>query len=99
MRISPDEVRTTASMARLELSEPDVLRHAAELDRILDYAAKLMEVDVTHVDPTSALQLSCPLREDVLGPHLPAAVALQAAPESDLGHFVVPAVFARTDAE
>jgi aspartyl-tRNA(Asn)/glutamyl-tRNA(Gln) amidotransferase subunit C len=100
MRISPDEVRTTAAMARLALSPDDVTRYAAELSTLLDYVAKLQEVDVTGVQPTThALPLLCPLREDTVGPHLPAQVALRGAPATENGLFSVPAIFSATDAE
>lgn len=94
MRITPDEVRTTAAMARLALTPAEQDRLADELSRILDYAAQLQEVDVSGVPPTThAVPLPCPLRPDRIGPHLPTAEALAAAPAQEDGFFAVPAVF------
>jgi aspartyl-tRNA(Asn)/glutamyl-tRNA(Gln) amidotransferase subunit C len=91
--LSLSEVRLTAAMARLHLDEPQLLALAEDLGRFLDYAARLAEVDITGVEPTShALPLGCPLREDVVGAELPAAVALAAAPAAVGSFFSVPAV-------
>jgi aspartyl-tRNA(Asn)/glutamyl-tRNA(Gln) amidotransferase subunit C len=96
MRITTAETRTTAAMARLALSDEEVERMTVELDRILDLSAQLEEVDVQGVEPTThALPLSCPLREDLVGPHLSAELALRGAPSQEASFFAVPAIFER----
>lgn len=95
MRITKEEVRTTAAMARLALTPAEQDQLALELSRILDYAALLQEVDVSGVAATThAVPLPCALRPDQIGPHLSTEEALRAAPAHQDGFFVVPAVFA-----
>ena len=98
LAIAPDEVRTTAELARLYLSPDEVERTASELSRILEYAATLKRVDVTGVEPTvHAVPQDSPLRDDVVGPHDDLATALRGAPLSQDRDFVVPAIFETGD--
>jgi aspartyl-tRNA(Asn)/glutamyl-tRNA(Gln) amidotransferase subunit C len=92
-QLGPEEVRVTAEMARLRLSDEEIPRIAVELSRILDLAATLRDVDVTGVTPmTHAVPLSCPLRDDVVGPHDDIATALRNAPATAGDLFTVPAI-------
>jgi len=93
--VTAQEIRATAELARLLVREADLERLRGELAALLDYAAQLAEVDVTGVPPTThAVELACPLREDVVGRHDSRAEALSNAPASEGAFFVVPAVFA-----
>lgn len=93
MRITAEEVRITARMARLRLEEAEVERMAVELGRILDYVASLEQVDTTGVAPLDHPGvLTCPLRPDEVGVHLPQLEALRNAPAAEQGHFAVPAI-------
>jgi aspartyl-tRNA(Asn)/glutamyl-tRNA(Gln) amidotransferase subunit C len=93
MRISEEEVRVTALLARLELTDAEVARMARELDAILGYAEKLGSLDVTGVEPTThAVPLDCPLRADVPGAHLAAERALGGAPRRQGDYFEVPKI-------
>jgi aspartyl-tRNA(Asn)/glutamyl-tRNA(Gln) amidotransferase subunit C len=96
--IAPDEVRTTAELARLYLEPEEVARTAGELSRILEYAAKLRQVDVEGVEPTvHAVPQDSPLREDTVCPQDDLAAALGNAPLSQDRYFVVPAIFEHGD--
>ena len=96
--IAPDEVRTTAELARLYLSPDEVDRTAGELSRILEYAAALKQVDVEGIEPTvHAVPQDSPLREDVVGPQDDLVSALRNAPLSQDRYFVVPAIFETGD--
>ena len=93
MRIPPEEVEQTAAMARLALTEAEVGQMAEELGRILAFAARLQEIDVSGVEPLHhPLPRACPLRPDTVGEHLSQEAALQGAPAAAEGHFVVPAI-------
>lgn len=93
--VTAQEIRATADLARLLVSDADLDRLRGELSAILDYAAQLAEVDVTGVPPmTHPVELTCPLRADVVGQHDSLAEALSNAPASEGAFFVVPAVFA-----
>ena len=47
------DVRNTAKLARLELSEAETSRFQTQLSQVLSYVEKLKEVDVTGVEPTA----------------------------------------------
>lgn len=92
--LSASEVRTTAELARLLISEADLEPLGRELSAILDYAAQLAEVEVAGVPPTThAVQLLCPLRADTVGEHDSSAAALRNAPAKESAFFSVPGIF------
>ena len=47
------DVRYTAQLARLNLSEAEIAKFQSQLSQILEYIDKLKEVDVSHVEPTA----------------------------------------------
>jgi aspartyl-tRNA(Asn)/glutamyl-tRNA(Gln) amidotransferase subunit C len=47
------DVRHTAHLARLELSDAEAVRFQSQLSQILGYVEKLKQVDVSGVDPTA----------------------------------------------
>ncbi len=53
MKITSEEVRHVATLARLDLSRDEQERLAGELDRILEYMDKLNELDTDGVEPLS----------------------------------------------
>ena len=92
-KITSDETRLCAELARLELSDAEVARLSSELDAILGYMARLDAVDVSGVEPmTHAVPLDLPLADDALGPALGASDALAAAPRPREGYFEVPKI-------
>ena len=92
-KISPEQVRHVAKLARLALSDRQIGTFTSQLESILEYVAKLDEVDMTGVDPrTHALPLHNVLRDDVVEPSLPVEQVLSNAPESDGPFFKVPKV-------
>ncbi len=93
MKISADEVRRVAALARLGLGEDEVERLRGELEAILSYVAQLEELDVSGVEPTShAVPLACPTREDRALPSTPREAILGRAPRQDGELFVVPRI-------
>jgi len=92
-KIDRETVRHVALLARLELSEEELEQFAHELGDILDYVAKLNELDTTDVPPTShSLPLANVMRDDVVKPSLPKEEALANAPDAEDGCFKVPQV-------
>jgi len=66
---------------------------ATDIARILDYVAKLDELDTGAVEPTShVVAVAAPLRADVVTSKPAVADALANAPQRDDGYFVVPAI-------
>jgi aspartyl-tRNA(Asn)/glutamyl-tRNA(Gln) amidotransferase subunit C len=89
--IDRDQVLHVARLARLELSDEEVERMAAELSTILDHIEKISELDLDGVPPTTHVaEVENALRADEPRPSLPREVALAAAPEVADGGFAVP---------
>jgi aspartyl-tRNA(Asn)/glutamyl-tRNA(Gln) amidotransferase subunit C len=92
-KLTPDEVRETALLARLALTDEEVERLTRELGAILGYVEALAGLDVEGVEPTThAVPLDCPLRADELGPQLATDEALGDAPRRDGAFFEVPKI-------
>jgi aspartyl-tRNA(Asn)/glutamyl-tRNA(Gln) amidotransferase subunit C len=92
-RITPDEVRELALLARLALSEQEVTRMTGDLGAILTYVDALRELDTNGVEPmTHAVPFDCPLRDDRVGPSLPIDAALANAPRREASFFQVPRI-------
>lgn len=92
-KISTDDVRHVARLARLQLSEDAVAQMQKELSKILEYVASLDALDVSGVAPTShSVPMSTPLREDVVHDSLHRDEVLASAPKSESGGFAVPKV-------
>lgn len=49
--VSPEEVHRLARIARLALTDDEAETHADDLNRFLDYARRLDDVDTTGVEP------------------------------------------------
>jgi aspartyl-tRNA(Asn)/glutamyl-tRNA(Gln) amidotransferase subunit C len=89
--ISREEVLYVARLARLELSEQEIEPMARELSDVLDHVARIKELDLADVEPTShVVELTSALREDVVRPCLPREVALAQAPAVSDDGFLVP---------
>jgi aspartyl-tRNA(Asn)/glutamyl-tRNA(Gln) amidotransferase subunit C len=93
MPISRHEVEHIARLARLELSEDEIVRFERQLSDILDYAARLGELDTCSIPPTATvLPLKSVLREDETQPTLEREQLLKNAPRAQDGQFRVPPV-------
>lgn len=53
MKLTKDQVRHVAKLARLGLSEAEVEKFQTQLSGILDYVGQLNEVDTEGVEPTA----------------------------------------------
>ena len=85
------------ALSRLELSETERIAMAADLTRILDYAESLSLSAAASAEPSAPL--AGVLREDVPGPCLDPAALQALAPHWEAGHFLVPPVLARPEAD
>jgi aspartyl-tRNA(Asn)/glutamyl-tRNA(Gln) amidotransferase subunit C len=80
-----------ARLARLQLSDAEVERMAAELSKVLDHIEKIRELDLDGVPPTShVVDVVNVLRPDEPEPSLARDVILRSAPEPVQGGFGVP---------
>jgi aspartyl-tRNA(Asn)/glutamyl-tRNA(Gln) amidotransferase subunit C len=86
-----EQVLHVARLARLELSDDEVDRMAAELSKVLDHIEAIRELDLEGVPPTShVIDVVNVLRADEVTPSLPRDVILAAAPEPLGDGFGVP---------
>jgi aspartyl-tRNA(Asn)/glutamyl-tRNA(Gln) amidotransferase subunit C len=89
--IERDEVLHVARLARLALSDEEIEPMAQELSAVLDHIAKIGELDLDDVAPTShVVELTGALRSDEPRPSLPREVALEQAPAVEGDGFLVP---------
>ncbi|HWH11506.1 MAG TPA: Asp-tRNA(Asn)/Glu-tRNA(Gln) amidotransferase subunit GatC [Solirubrobacteraceae bacterium] len=89
--IDRDDVLHVARLARLELTEAEVVQMTGELAKVLDHIARIGELDLDGVPPTShVVELSNALRPDIPRPSLDPDVALASAPVVADGGFAVP---------
>jgi aspartyl-tRNA(Asn)/glutamyl-tRNA(Gln) amidotransferase subunit C len=92
-RISANEVREIAGLARLRLDDGEVERLTHELDGILGYIETVKGLDTANVVPmTHAVPFDCPMRPDEVGQSLSIDEALQNAPRRHESSFEVPRI-------
>ena len=89
--IDRDEVLHVARLARLALDEDELEPMARELSTVLDHIAKIGELDLDDVPPTShVVELTGRLRPDEPRPSFPREVVLAQAPAVSEDGFLVP---------
>lgn len=97
--VSLDDVRHVAALARLGLTEEQLLALTRELNGILAHMAVLQDVDTTGVAEHSSTGDPMPLRDD-RGPPIPLADPPVAfAPEMRDGFFIIPRLASHEDVE
>jgi aspartyl-tRNA(Asn)/glutamyl-tRNA(Gln) amidotransferase subunit C len=93
MSLTLEEVEHIAELARLELTEEEKARYREQLSDILDYAARLQELDTSQIPPAfTVLAKQALLRPDVILPGLTVQEALSNAPAAEQDQFRVPPV-------
>ena len=87
------DVRYTAQLARLNLSEQEIAKFQSQLGQVLEYVEKLKEVDVSSVEPTAhANEVANVFRADEARPWFTPDEALANAPRQANQLFIVPKV-------
>lgn len=93
MKISKKEVEHVAHLARLTLTDEELVKMTGQLDNILSYVDKLKELDTSQVVPTShVFSVSNAFREDVEKESLSQAEAVRNGPQQDGEMFQVPKI-------
>jgi aspartyl-tRNA(Asn)/glutamyl-tRNA(Gln) amidotransferase subunit C len=92
--LSPADVDRIATLARLELTDEERSRFAAQLTAILGYADQVQQADTAGVAAQSTAPLLPRLRDDERQPSLDRETILAQAPAADgaAGLFKVPRV-------
>jgi aspartyl-tRNA(Asn)/glutamyl-tRNA(Gln) amidotransferase subunit C len=92
-RIDEAQVRKTAKLARLELSDAEVREFAGQLSAILDYVARMNELKTEGVEPLAhCLPISNVFREDIVKESLGTEKTLANSPQTDGAFFKVPKI-------
>ncbi|MBN8589882.1 MAG: Asp-tRNA(Asn)/Glu-tRNA(Gln) amidotransferase subunit GatC [Rhodothermia bacterium] len=93
MMVTKEDVQEIAALARLRLTEEEVVHYQHDLNRILDYMAQLNAVDTDGIEPMTHIQdWGNVLREDVHLRRITHEEALKNAPDADADYFRVPKV-------
>ena len=97
MSLTREDVLKIANLARLALSDEELAHYGAQLSAVLDYAARLNEVDL-HGLNAPELTSERPdhrhniMRDDVVMPSLPTEDALFNAAATTDGQFLIQSV-------
>ncbi len=93
MSVSNKEVKYIADLARLQFTEDETTKLAAEMNKILEYMETLNEVDTSNVEPLEYVVSSeSRFRADKAEKPLSHEEALKNAPDADTDYFRVPRV-------
>ncbi|KUJ95538.1 MAG: aspartyl-tRNA(Asn)/glutamyl-tRNA(Gln) amidotransferase subunit [Desulfonauticus sp.] len=93
MKITKEEVKQIATLARLKLPEEKVEIYQKQFSAILDYMEKLKEIDTKEVNPLySPAELKNVFREDEVKKDLDREEILKNAPKTDGEFFIVPKI-------
>ncbi len=93
MSLTIDEVKKIAFLSRIKVDENELEKLSGELSGILDWIEQLQQVDVENVEPlASVVELTQPMRADVITDGNKQEQILANAPEAMDGYFTVPKV-------
>jgi aspartyl-tRNA(Asn)/glutamyl-tRNA(Gln) amidotransferase subunit C len=91
--LSRSDVEHVALLARLGLTEAELVLLEGQLNHILEQYAKLAELPTESIPPTAqVIELENILREDVVTASLPVEAVVGGAADSSGGYIVVSAV-------
>lgn len=92
-RITEDDVRHVAKLARLDVTDDEVALFTGQLEAVLQHAQDVEALDVAGVPPTAhPLPLRNVFRDDVPRPSLDRDEVLAMAPAADDRRFRVPRI-------
>jgi len=92
-RITEDDVRHVAKLARLDVTDDEVALFAGQLEAVLEHAQDVEALDVDGVPPTAhPLPLENVFRDDVPRESLDRDEVLAMAPAAESGRFRVPRI-------
>ena len=93
MKLTQDDVRRVATLARLCLTPDEQSRLTSQLDQILEYMAKLNELDTSRVEPLAhVVDIVNALRDDQVTSQPNADALLANAPAREDNFFRVPKI-------
>jgi len=91
--LSREDVSHVAKLARLRLTEEELVRYTEQLGKILVHAQDLNSLDLAGVAPTAhPFGLVNVVRQDEVRPSIDPAAVLAEAPDAEDGRFAVPRI-------
>jgi aspartyl-tRNA(Asn)/glutamyl-tRNA(Gln) amidotransferase subunit C len=94
MELTRKDVDKVALLARLRLSEEEIVAMTCQLAAIVSYVGQLSEANTAGVEPMAHVEeVANVFREDVVAESLPVSSALANAPKQNGVGYLVPAVF------
>ena len=98
-KLTENQVRHVAKLARLNCSDEQIANFTHQLDAIIQYVGQLEQLDTTNVEPLAhCLPVHNVFRADQITASLTSDQALANAPQSDGEFFSVPKVLDDTSA-
>ena len=92
-RITKDQVKKVAELARLKLDTNQIKHHAEQIEKILDYVNQLEKIDTTGVACTTrAIEVINVLRSDAKNKFEERDELLSLAPDRENDFFKVPKI-------
>ena len=92
-RISSDEVKKVARLARLELNENEIEQHAEQLEKILEYIKQLEKINTENIPVTTrAIEVTNVLRKDEKKDYANVEEIIDLAPSRENKFFKVPKI-------
>ena len=92
-RISSDEVKKVAQLARLELNESEIQKHGEQLEKILEYIKQLETINTEDIPCTTrAIEVVNVLRKDEKKNYENSEEILDLAPSRENKFFKVPKI-------
>ena len=96
--LSRDDVAKLAGLARIEMTEDELVELSSQFGMILDAVARVQEVNLDGVKPTSHPQPMLNItRPDVVEPSLSPEDALSGAPAQEDQRFRVPQILGEAE--
>jgi len=92
-KISKDEVKKVARLARLQLNEDEINKHAEQLEKILEYIKQLEKIDTNDVPCTTrAIEVINVFRKDEKKNYDSTEELLELGPSKEDKYFKVPKI-------
>jgi len=93
IKITKDEVKKVAHLARLELNEDEINKHAEQLEKILEYIKQLEKIDTNDVPCTTrAIEVINVFRKDEKKNYDSTEELLDLGPSKEEKYFKVPKI-------
>tara|TARA_B100000242_G_scaffold274798_1_gene229382 strand:+ start:572 stop:862 length:291 start_codon:yes stop_codon:yes gene_type:complete len=92
-KITNDEVKKVAHLARLELNESEIKNHAEQLEKILEYVKQLENIDTDNTECTTrAIEVINVFRKDEKKYYECTEELLELGPSKEDKYFKVPKI-------